>query len=221
MAGEPESLSQSEALAAHVQRHNFDRLIMLSDGVFAIAITLLALDLPVPARWDGALSSLVAGSGRALIGYGFAFLLVGAIWVGHRHLMGRIARVDLPATILTLLLLGLVGLTPFVARLIANGPTKALPTYLMTFGSIQAVRAAIGFYASWRGLLHPQVNRTLWFQENLQVTANFVLLFGLGLFAQFTGAGITSQEMTLLAVVLLFAATIRRRSRRLQRAAVS
>ena len=81
MAGEPESLSQSEALAAHVERHNFDRLIMLSDGVFAIAITLLALDLPVPQHWDGSLIALFNGGGRALIGYGFAFLLVGAIWI--------------------------------------------------------------------------------------------------------------------------------------------
>ena len=40
MVGEPESLFSDEPLRVRVERHNFDRLLMLSDGVFAIAITL-------------------------------------------------------------------------------------------------------------------------------------------------------------------------------------
>ncbi len=45
MAGEPETLDTDEPLERRRHRHWFDRLIMLSDGVFSIAITLVAFDL--------------------------------------------------------------------------------------------------------------------------------------------------------------------------------
>ncbi|MEO8813045.1 MAG: hypothetical protein ABI376_09065 [Caulobacteraceae bacterium] len=58
MAGEPESLDIDEALERRRRRHWFDRLIMLCEGVFAIAITLMAFDLRGPAAWDGRTASL-------------------------------------------------------------------------------------------------------------------------------------------------------------------
>ena len=68
MVGEPESLHVKEPLMARIERHDYDRLLMLSDGVFAIAITLLALDLRLPDRWDGSVGELVNATGRPLIG---------------------------------------------------------------------------------------------------------------------------------------------------------
>jgi biotin transporter BioY len=78
MAGEPESLHTKEPLKQRTIRHDYDRLLMLSDGVFAIAITLLALDLTLPVHWDGSLEGLASATGRPLIGYLFGFVLVGA-----------------------------------------------------------------------------------------------------------------------------------------------
>lgn len=63
------------------------RVLALSDGVFAIAATLLALDLRVPgglpeAGLRDALSDLIP----AITGYAVAFLVIGLLWLGHREL---------------------------------------------------------------------------------------------------------------------------------------
>ena len=47
---EPESLATQEPLDAHLRRHAYDRLLMLSDGIFAIATTLAALEIKLPER---------------------------------------------------------------------------------------------------------------------------------------------------------------------------
>ena len=84
MAGEPETLDlDDEPLARRLARHHYDRLLMLSDGVFAIAITLLALELRPPEHWSGGLWDLLVERWRALFGYVFGFLIVGAFWFSH------------------------------------------------------------------------------------------------------------------------------------------
>ena len=124
---------------------------MLSDGVFAIAITLLALDLRLPDRWDGSVGELVNATGRPLIGYLFGFGLVGAFWLMHRRMFAQLAQVDLVTTALNLLLLGLVGLTPYIARMIAEaGPNRAIPFYLVAVGGVLGTIALIRFWGSAR-----------------------------------------------------------------------
>lgn len=161
MAGEPESLHIHEPLKARVERHNYDRLLMLSDGVFAIAITLLALDLDLPDHWDGSVGALFGATGRPLIGYLFGFGLVGVFWFIHRRLFAELEQVDGPVTFLNLILLGLVGLTPYVARMIAEaGPTRALPFYLVAVGSVFASIALIQGWVMLRPhLFHAGVDR--------------------------------------------------------------
>ena len=133
MAGEPESLHIHEPLKARIERHDYDRLLMLSDGVFAIAITLLALELKLPQAWDGSVERLLSATGRPLIGYLFGFGLVGVFWFMHRRIFAQLEQVDRVITILNLLLLGLVGLTPYVARMIAEaGPSRAMPFWCDT-----------------------------------------------------------------------------------------
>ena len=102
MAGEPESLHIHEPLKARVERHDYDRLLMLSDGVFAIAITLLALELRLPEHWDGRVETLMGATGRPLIGYLFGFGLFGAFRFIHRRLFARLEQVDRVVTLLKL-----------------------------------------------------------------------------------------------------------------------
>jgi uncharacterized membrane protein len=94
--GEFEILDTDEPLPKRIERHAYDRLIMLSDGVFAIAITLLALEIRPPANWNGELSDLLRQTWRALLGFGLSFVLISIYWMAHRRMFARFRRVDGP-----------------------------------------------------------------------------------------------------------------------------
>jgi len=152
MAGEIETLDTSEPLTRKVQRHNYDRLIMLSDGVFAIAITLLVLDVRPLRVWGGSLIDLVHTEWRALFGYVFGFAAVGGFWVAHRAMFARMRHVDGVATGLSLALLMFVGLVPAAAALVSeHGPTKGIPAYLVLVATISAIQTLLWGYAAFAG----------------------------------------------------------------------
>lgn len=152
MTAEFESRDTGESLARKVQRHNYDRLIMLSDGVFAIAITLLVLDVRPPRLWNGSLADLLQDEWRALFGYVFGFAAVGGFWVAHRGVFARIRHVDAIATGLSLALLLFVGLVPAAAALVSeHGPTKGLPAYLALVAAISGTQTILWIYAAFAG----------------------------------------------------------------------
>jgi len=141
-----------------IHDHSLQRLIVLSDAVFAIAMTLLALELRPPADWDGTAPGLFTAMRTSLIAYAISFFVVAAYWNGHRRSFGFILRADAPLTALTLLSLGLVTLLPAVARLLAeHGSTSgAFPVYLGLVASIGLTNALVWGYASLRrGLMAP------------------------------------------------------------------
>jgi uncharacterized membrane protein len=157
---EPESLATHEALGAHVARHAYDRLIMLSDGIFAIATTLAALEIRIPANIpdpDAALSVFWA----ALVTYGVSFSVIAIFWLGSRDLFARLARVTPPITVLTLIVLCLVALIPIGTRAMTDKAAD-LPFHIYTvimFGSGLA-NAALWSYASFApGVMHEEVPR--------------------------------------------------------------
>jgi TMEM175 potassium channel family protein len=137
---------------------NKSRVEAFSDGVFAIAATLLVLDLHVRAG-PGGLARALAREWPHYATFAVSFLTIGIIWVNHHGQFHRIARVDRPLLFLNLLLLMFVVLIPF--------PTELLATYLHS-GSDQHVAAAVYagvmlamglcFAASWRYVsLHEQL----------------------------------------------------------------
>ena len=69
-----------EPLKRRIERHSFDRLIMLSDGVFAIAITLAALEIRPPDRWHD-LPGLIAQLRFPVLAYLISFAVVASYWV--------------------------------------------------------------------------------------------------------------------------------------------
>ena len=157
MAGEPESLDTSEGLERRRHRHGLDRLIMLSDGVFAIAITLLAFDLRGPAHWDGRLASLWANLAPQIDAYALSVVVIGVYWLAHRRFMAMILTVDPPVAVLTLIMLALVALLPAATRLTHELPASAaMPVYGALIVAIGATMAAIWGYA---GLIADLVSR--------------------------------------------------------------
>jgi len=94
-----------------------------SDGVIAIAATLLVLDLRVPARDALHGSSLAAVLGRewpAYAAYVTSFLVIGIIWVNHHTVFELLARADRITQFLNLLLLMTVVAIPFTTALLSE-----------------------------------------------------------------------------------------------------
>jgi uncharacterized membrane protein len=105
-------------LKALEQKHWYDRLMLLCDGVFAISITLLAADIRPSPHWTGDWAGLRLGG--QLDAYAMSFLVISAVWLAHRRFMAVIMTVDAPLTVLTLIVLGLVALLPAATRLIST-----------------------------------------------------------------------------------------------------
>jgi uncharacterized membrane protein len=126
------------------------RIEAFSDGIFAIAITLLILEIKVPSRDQ---SSLVAGLLRQWPSY-LAFLLsfayIGIMWINHHRMFTHIKRSSDVLKILNLLLLLGVTIVPFPTAVLAEhlgGPYQR--TAALVYNAIFVV-IAIAFNLLWR-----------------------------------------------------------------------
>jgi TMEM175 potassium channel family protein len=91
-----------------------------SDGVFAIAATLLVLELKVPQVEPGELADALLGNWPSYATYVVSFLVIGIIWVNHHAVMERISKVDRPLLFLNLVFLMAIALIPFPTALLAD-----------------------------------------------------------------------------------------------------
>jgi uncharacterized membrane protein len=130
-----------------------ERLIFFSDAVFAIAITLLALEIRLPAL-EGDLTN--AGLTAALLalwpkylGYGISFLVIGFVWVGHHRKFRYIRNFDSNLLILNLLLLMAIAFTPFPAAVLSEyGNRTATIFYAFVMALTGLLSTALWLYAS-------------------------------------------------------------------------
>jgi uncharacterized membrane protein len=113
------------------------RVEAFSDGVFAIAITLLILDLKAPSSRGTLLSDLLA-QWPAYVAYLASFAYIGVIWVNHHQLFTRVARVDTGLLWRNLLLLLATSVLPFPTAVVGSA---------FQLGDPHDERTAIVFYA--------------------------------------------------------------------------
>ncbi|WP_435364499.1 TMEM175 family protein [Haloarchaeobius sp. DYHT-AS-18] len=115
------------AKAYESEREETARLVALSDGVIAIAITLLVLDLTVPTitgtATDRALAELVFEQWHELFGYVLSFLVIGLYWVLHRRVFIYVTGHDRRVLWLNLGFLLLVAFLPYATSLFSTYPT--------------------------------------------------------------------------------------------------
>jgi uncharacterized membrane protein len=113
------------------------RLEAFSDGVLAVAITLLVLDLHVDAA-GGSLGAQLRHEWPSFVAYVLSFFIIGVIWVNHHALFALAARIDRPLLFYNLLLLMWVTTIPFT--------TSTLASFLRSGGS--DTRWAVVLYGS-------------------------------------------------------------------------
>lgn len=158
--GEPESLATDEALAAHIARHAYDRLIMLSDGIFAIATTLAALEIKLPHGIRDPAEALIAIR-RPLAAYAISFAVIAVFWLSSRDLFARVGRVTRTLTTLTLAMLFTVSLIPLgVAGIAGDGANAGFRLYALTMTACGVLNAALWCYAAAAaGVMRTEVTR--------------------------------------------------------------
>src|SRR6476660_4703305 len=97
-----------------------ERTETFSDGVFAIAITLLVLQIGVPKPGSGSLARALGEQWPAYASYLVSFFTIGIIWINHHAVFASLERSDRGLLLLNLLLLAWVALIPWPTDLIAE-----------------------------------------------------------------------------------------------------
>jgi uncharacterized membrane protein len=135
------------------------RLVALIDGVFAVALTLLVLDLKLPSG-SGDLASALAQMLPGFVVYLIVFASVAGYWIIHHRTFRYVARVDARLTLLSLLNLVFITLFTLAASIVGAHPLEALATVCLSAnGLLYCISAwAILSYAASRGSLldHPR-----------------------------------------------------------------
>jgi hypothetical protein len=104
-----------------------DRVLAFSDAIFAIAITLLTLNLQVRPGLGGAdFTRALHQVLPALGAYALSFVILGQLWLAHHRIFGVIARVDYAVLVRNLVFLGLIAIMPFPVRLLSDYSNRPL-----------------------------------------------------------------------------------------------
>ena len=124
-----------------------DRLTAFTDGVFAIVITIMVLELHVP---DGDGLAALRPEGPLFAAYVFSFIYVGIYWNNHHHMLQFARRVDGRVLWANLFLLFWVSLFPFLIRWIGERGLTSVSA--AAFGIVLAM-ASIGYLVLERALI--------------------------------------------------------------------
>ena len=174
------------------------RLEAFSDGVFAIAATLLVLEIKVPQTGGGSLWHALGDQWPSYAAYAVSFFTIGIIWVNHHAQYDRIREPDRWLLFLNLLLLFWVAFIPFPTALVAEQLRSGSASSQHTAAAVYALVLLLmgfSFFAAWayasRARLLPDdmsaadVRRLLF--RNVLGQAGYVLALGVA----FVSAGVS------------------------------
>jgi len=134
-------------------RVSLGRLLAFSDGVFAIAITILVLDLDVPeGLTDAALRAELGQLTPRLLSAALSFAIIGRFWIAHHALFDRICTADRPLLVLGTALLAPIVLIPFATKLLAEYVNTAIAViaYSVTVAAAALAEFAVLAYGTRR-----------------------------------------------------------------------
>ena len=144
-----------------------ERIEFFSDAVFAIAMTLLVIDLRIPEVEPGTFPTAGEVIGDQLINlsaYALSFLIIGLNWMSHHRKFRVIHRWNGTLIRLNLLLLFLVTFVPFPTSLLAGWPAEfwSVALYAFVVGALSMAQLGIWAYAYRAGLMSDEVDGALW-----------------------------------------------------------
>lgn len=138
------------------------RLLALSDGVIAVAITLLVLDIRLPEGFGGFTDQELWGAlvnlWPRMLAYLLSFYVIANFWLSHRSKFSHIIKTDGRLTWINMLFLLTVGLVPFTTNLIAeSGGTLSTMIYAASMVVSGLSLAGLWQYAATNKMIDPSV----------------------------------------------------------------
>ncbi|HWC31524.1 MAG TPA: TMEM175 family protein [Actinomycetota bacterium] len=137
-----------------VGRRGLNRLEAFSDGVFAIAITLLVLQFDVPPldTPDTELAEELLGQFPQFLSFALSFLVIGRYWVAHHSTFAYIRRYDGTFLFLNLVLLFGVAFLPYPTEVLGEHGDQgtAVVLYAASISAVSVASSAIWWYATRR-----------------------------------------------------------------------
>jgi uncharacterized membrane protein len=185
-------------MASADEELSIGRLEAFSDGVFAIAITLIVLDLGISSTAHAHLLSSLLHHWPAYLAYITSFLTIGVIWLQHSEVTGTLRAADQTLYRMNLLVLGLTSFLPFPTKLLTEffaqgGPERvAAVFYGVTMLALTLALTWFGRYATQHHeLVKDQVEADR-LENIMEHSPSFVLyVIGIGISLVLPSAAIT------------------------------
>lgn len=130
---------ETEAKRREGNEIEFARIVAFSDGVFAIAITLLVLAINVPDELDReSLSSALWAQREDMVAYALSFAVIGRFWIVHHRFFGEVTGFDGRLLALNILYLAWIALIPFSSEVLGdhNGEAAAIVLYAANLSAV-------------------------------------------------------------------------------------
>jgi uncharacterized membrane protein len=181
------------------------RVEAFSDGVFAVAITLLVLQFAVPDVQSGKLLPELLKQWPLLVTYIASFLTVGVIWVNHHTIFSGIKQADRTLQFINLILLLFVVLVPY--------PTQLLARYLQSYPNGSVAAAFYGIVMTGMGItFQALVAWALWHPNLLKPKVDAARIrstlprYSIGLFVYAASIGLAFLNAWLVVALYAFSA---------------
>jgi len=171
-------------------RYRTNRFEAFSDGVFAIAITILVLEISVPEGSEQDLLRAVLDQWPSYVAYLVSFSTIGVVWLGHAAITEYLERTDALLVRINLLLLLFVSFIPFPTKLLAENSGRddaarvAATFYGLTLLVTAVLLSLLWWYARREELVRPDANDEEIQTLTKRVTpslAGYVVMIGLSL----------------------------------------
>ncbi|MGZ8999366.1 MAG: TMEM175 family protein [Allosphingosinicella sp.] len=144
--------------------HTLERLVFFSDAVFAIAITLLVIEIHAPdlPRHSSDQAYLVALAHLipSFIGFMVSFWVIGMFWMGHHRIFGTATRQEPRIVGWNLFLLGSIAFLPFSTAFLSANPGDRIPTifYCVSLLTCALLNLRVGRIATSAPMVDPSVS---------------------------------------------------------------
>jgi uncharacterized membrane protein len=196
-----------DAVDLHFQL-GLERLIFFSDAVFAISITLLVLEIHLPAGetlyTDAELFRQLSGMWQSYLAYILSFLVIGTFWIAHHRKFRYIKQYNGGLIMLNLIFLMIVAFIPFPTSVLSSySGLTATVFYALVMLLASLLMTAIWWYASWQArLIDPKMDAK---QRRRQFIAPLITA---GIFLISIGLAYLNQNLARLSWLLILVASL-------------